>query len=225
MTNRATRVLEARSFVFGALAFLSASAVPVASEQERAVQGPREVVTEVTGKVMKILLDRELPESIKRQQVKDVVVEVVDFETVSKLILARSYKEFSPKQLEEFVAEFQLHLLFTYWKTASTYEFDRIEILSDAQAGKRDWTVKTRVVAKSEARMDYRLRRVDLENDQLGDWQIIDIIIEGVSLISNFRSQFGSLVSQGGPEHLLELLRKKNAEAEEKYGGSAASSD
>jgi phospholipid transport system substrate-binding protein len=56
--------------------------------------------------------------------------------------------------------------------------------------------------------VDYRLRQRD------GEWKIVDFIIEGVSLVANFRSQFQELMSQGGPDHLLSALRKKTAEEE-----------
>ena len=56
--------------------------------------------------------------------------------------------------------------------------------------------------------VDYRLRSRD------GTWRIIDVIIEGVSLVSNFRSQFQGIVANEGPARLLDLLREKNAKGE-----------
>ena len=53
--------------------------------------------------------------------------------------------------------------------------------------------------------MDYRLRQID------GNWKVIDLIIERVSLVSNFRSQFQEVMANGGIEKLLQLLREKNA--------------
>ena len=56
--------------------------------------------------------------------------------------------------------------------------------------------------------VDYRLRQ---ENDA---WRIIDIVIERVSLVANFRSQFQEIVNSGGPAKLLDVLREKNAKGE-----------
>ena len=53
--------------------------------------------------------------------------------------------------------------------------------------------------------VDYRLRAVE------GGWRLIDVIGEGISLVSNLRSQFGEILTQGGPEKLLKTLREKNA--------------
>ena len=56
--------------------------------------------------------------------------------------------------------------------------------------------------------VDYRLRQ---ENDA---WRIIDVVIERVSLVANFRSQFQDIMSSGGPAKLLDVLREKNAKGE-----------
>ena len=57
--------------------------------------------------------------------------------------------------------------------------------------------------------VDYRLRQSN------GRWKMIDFIIEQVSLVANFRSQFQEIISSGGPEHLLQVLREKTAKGEE----------
>jgi phospholipid transport system substrate-binding protein len=56
------------------------------------------------------------------------------------------------------------------------------------------------------ARLDYRMRARD------GEWKVIDVVIERISLISNFRSQIQEVVSSEGPERVIEILREKNAE-------------
>jgi phospholipid transport system substrate-binding protein len=63
--------------------------------------------------------------------------------------------------------------------------------------------------------LDYRLRQRD------GEWKVIDVVIEGVSLIANFRSQFREVVGQKGPDGLLEQMRAKNAEPRTEEGAGA----
>ena len=57
------------------------------------------------------------------------------------------------------------------------------------------------------AEVNYRLREKD------GQWRIIDVKIEGISLVLNYRDQFKAVLKRGGPEGLLEALRKKNVDA------------
>jgi phospholipid transport system substrate-binding protein len=101
--------------------------------------------------------------------------------------------------------EFKAQLSRTYGRNIDNYKNERVEILSDRAEGRGDWTVRTRVRRDSDTILvDYRLRATD------GTWRIIDIIVEGVSLVANFRSQFQEIVAQDGPEQLLKMLRDKN---------------
>jgi phospholipid transport system substrate-binding protein len=99
----------------------------------------------------------------------------------------------------------------TYGRNIENYKNERVEVTGDRDEGRGDWTVKTKILrggGASDILVDYRLRK---EGDE---WRIIDIVIERVSLVANFRSQFQEIVSQGGPTKLLDVLREKNARRE-----------
>src|SRR6185436_6809869 len=93
-----------------------------------------------------------------------------------------------------------------------SYKNEKVNLTGSRNETGGDVTVKTKIVrgggGSNDILVDYRLRQRD------GQWKIIDVIIEGVSLVSNFRSQFHDVVSNGGPEQLLSLLREKNAKGE-----------
>jgi len=83
-----------------------------------------------------------------------------------------------------------------------------VQITGDRDEGRGDWTVQTKIIRPqggADILVDYRLRQID------GNWKVIDLIIERVSLVSNFRSQFQEVMANGGIEKLLQLLREKNA--------------
>ena len=83
--------------------------------------------------------------------------------------------------------------------------------MGERDEGRGDWSVKTKILrggGSADVLVDYRLRQ---ENDA---WRIIDVVIERVSLVANFRSQFQEIMSSGGPTKLLEVLREKNAKGE-----------
>jgi phospholipid transport system substrate-binding protein len=104
--------------------------------------------------------------------------------------------------------EFKKHLSVTYGDNVDKYRDESVVITGDRKELRGDWTVMTKVVGGSGASdflVNYRLRQKD------GRWWIIDIIIEGVSMVSNFRSQFQEIMANGGPERLLRLLKEKNA--------------
>src|SRR6185436_4928392 len=98
----------------------------------------------------------------------------------------------------------------TYGRNVENYKNEKVTITGARQETGGDSTVKTKILrgGPGDILVDYRLRQRD------GTWKIIDVIIEGVSLVSNFRSQFQDILSSGGPDHLIALLKDKNAKGE-----------
>lgn len=172
--------------------------------------GPREVVERTTSAVLAILQDNNLGSEEKRARIEEVVYAEVDFATLTRLVLARNWGRFTPEQRREFEREFKRHLSVTYGKNVDNYRNERVQIVGDRKEVRDDWTVQTRIVrgGADDVAVDYRLRQKE------GRWRIIDVIVEGVSLVANFRSQFQQIISSRGVEHLLELLREKNARGE-----------
>ena len=176
-----------------------------------AADGPRAVVEAITGAALDVLGNKSFSVEDKRQRLETIVYAHVDFDTVSRLVLARNWSQLSPAQQADFVKLFKEHLSMTYGRSIENYKNERVEISGDHEEARGDWTVKTKILRGGGANdilVDYRLRKEDTA------WRIIDIVIERVSLVSNYRSQFQEIVSQGGPTKLLEVLREKNARRE-----------
>ena len=176
-----------------------------------AADGPRAVVEAITGAALDVLGNKSFSVEDKRQRLETIVYAHVDFDTVSRLVLARNWSQFSPAQQADFVTLFKEHLSMTYGRSIENYKNERVEISGDREEARGDWTVKTKILRGGGANdilVDYRLRK------EGAAWRIIDIVIERVSLVSNYRSQFQEIVSQGGPTKLLEVLREKNARRE-----------
>lgn len=171
---------------------------------------PRGVVQATTGSVIDVLANRGLSTDERRHRVEDIVYARVDFATLSKLVLARSWNDLSDPQRTEFMDEFRENLSATYGRNVETYKNEKVTIIDDHPEPRGDWTVRTKIVRNGadDINVDYRLRQID------GTWKIIDIIIENVSLVANFRSQFQEIISNGGPTRLLQILHDKNARGE-----------
>lgn len=177
---------------------------------------PREVVRKLTDEVIAVLQQKETPPEEKREQVRGIVLDYVDFETMSRLVLARNWRAIGKEKQQEFVEEFKSHLAATYGKNVDSYRDEKVTITGDRAEARGDSTVKTRIVRNgpNDILVDYRLRK-------LGDeWKIIDVIIERVSLVSNFRSQFQGILSSRGVDGVLEELRRKNETGESGFESS-----
>jgi phospholipid transport system substrate-binding protein len=182
---------------------LAASGVPPGAS-------PRELVRSLTDAVIAVLRDPNLDARQKRSRIEEIVFDHVDFETMSRLVLAQHWRGLDEAHRRAFVEEFRRHLSVTYGKNVESYQNETVTITGDREEARGDWTVQTRIVRNgpNDILVDYRLRRIG------GEWKIIDVVIERVSLVSNFRSQFQSILTSGGIDRLLELLRQKNEAGE-----------
>ncbi len=174
--------------------------------------GPRTVVDEITKSALDVLGNKSLAVDDKRHRLETIVYAHVDFDTMSRLVLARNWNQLSPAQQTDFVTLFKEHLSMTYGRNIENYKNEHVEIVGDREEPRGDWTVQTKILrggGASDILVDYRLRK-----GGSSDWRVIDIVIERVSLVSNYRSQFQEIVSQGGPTKLLDVLRDKNARRE-----------
>jgi phospholipid transport system substrate-binding protein len=196
----------------GRLAIAVALVLAALGARAGAEQSPRDVVQSTSDQVLAVLADKGLSKEARRDKVKAIVLANVDFDTLSRLVLARNWSQFSPQQQQEFEREFEGHLSATYGRRLDDYHNEKVAIVGDRREPNGDWTVQTKILrggGSNDIVVDYRLRQSN------GQWKMIDFIIEQVSLVANFRSQFQELVSSGGPEHLLQVLREKTANGEE----------
>lgn len=193
-----------------AAALLVWSSIPGAALPARAEEGPRDVIQQLTDAALKVLGDKSLDAETKRHRLEELVYSRMDFDTMTKLVLARNLSRFSPEQREEFTRLFKEHLSLTYGRNIESYKNERVEIIGDRKESDGDGTVKSKIVREGgdDVMLDYRLRQKE------GTWRIIDVIPERVSLVSNFRSQFQELMSRGGPDKVIAVLREKNAKRE-----------
>lgn len=177
-----------------------------------AQQSPRDVVQSTADRIIAVLAEKGLSKDVRREQVKAIVMENTDFDTLCRLVLARNWNSFTPEQQAEFKREFESHLSATYGRRLDDYRNEKMAITGDRKEANGDWSVQTRVLrggGSNDFVVDYRLRQIN------GQWKVIDVIPEQVSLVANFRSQFQEILSNGGPPKLLQVLREKTAKGEE----------
>jgi phospholipid transport system substrate-binding protein len=169
---------------------------------------PRSIAQATLNQVMAVLAKKDVSSRVRVSEIEQIVFEVFDFSTMSKLVLARNWKRFNDEQRKEFTREFKLYLSRTYGSRLDRYSQTDIEVYGARIEPRGDVTVLSRVVGGEfdGIAMNYRMR------ERKGQWKVIDVIVENVSLVSNFRSQFGEVTSRGGPESLFAKMKAKNAE-------------
>jgi phospholipid transport system substrate-binding protein len=158
-------------------------------------EGPKQVVEQITGQVITVLADKSQSTEAKRAAVQQIVYAWVDFDTMSKLVLAANWKKLSEAQQKDFVDQFRQHLSNTYGRNVDSYRDEKVKVGDTREEARGDITVKTAIDrgGANDIFVDYRLR---------------------VSLVSNFRSQFQEVIAQSGVDRLLAMLKEKNAKGE-----------
>jgi len=204
-------------FVIAAL--LAVSSAPLAwAEDAKAPSGARATVDAFVAKVFAVLQNEELSLDEKRIGIENIAYERFDFYTFSRLVLAKNWKLFTPGQQKEFQSEFKVYLAQEYGRRLDDYENEKVEVKGEKPEIRGDVTVKTRIVGGkfNDAAVNYRMREKD------GEWYIIDVVIEGISLVSNWRDQFRSVLrGKDGPQKLLAKLQAKNHERKEELSAKA----
>jgi phospholipid transport system substrate-binding protein len=167
----------------------------------------RDHVEKTLHEVLAVLGDRSLDVATRKARIEEIAFTQFDFNTMSRLVLARNWKRFSEQQQDDFITEFKVLLSRSYGNRLDRFGDESIEVTGEQAEPRGDVTVRTRIAGGEfdGAQIDYRMRKANEH------WRAIDVVIEGVSLVSNYRAQFGEVVSKKGPAGLLGQMRKKNA--------------
>lgn len=131
--------------------------------------------------------------------------EIFDMKELSRRALGQEWNKFSPQQQEQFVKAFGQLLENTYLDKIERYTDEKVQYLKEQDLGSDKAEVATKVVGKGkEIPISYRL--VDR-----GGWKVYDVVIEGVSLVQNYRSQFGQILMNESPDALISKISGKNS--------------
>jgi len=188
--------------------FILVFAILVAIPLQSYAAAPKETVEEGVGKVIATLSDAAFKSKSKDEKVaklNEVISPVFDFKELSIRTLGREWKKMNPAQQEEFVKLFKGLLQGVYADRLLAYSdqkviFDKETMLKEGQAEVQSFL---QTADGKKIPMFYRL------TDKNGSWKVYDVIIEGVSMVKNYRDQFRDILSKDSPEKLLEILRDK----------------
>jgi phospholipid transport system substrate-binding protein len=192
------------------LALILFLAFPVFAQEA----GPEELVKKITSEVMEaIKSDKELAAGDRQKAMKlaeEKILPHVDFEEATRLAVGRGWAQATPEQKKKLVSEFRNMLVRTYSNAISAYEGQTMKVLpSRVKPGESDATVRNQFIRPGgkPVLIDYSMRKTDQ------GWKVYDIVVEGVSLVLTYRSEFDAIVKQEGIDALIKRLAQKNTPA------------
>jgi phospholipid transport system substrate-binding protein len=169
---------------------------------------PKETVETGVNKLLKILGDpafKAKPEDERIAIIGAEIETVFDFKELSRRSLGREWKKMKPEQQKEFVQLFKELLQGVYADRLLAYSDQKITFEKETMLKKGRAEVQSYLQTSDGKKIPlfYRL------TDKSGSWKVYDVIIEGVSMVKNYRTQFREILAKNSPEKLLEILRDK----------------
>jgi len=192
-----------RGFVVVATALLTG----IAADRAQAGEAT-EAMRATIGEVLRILADKDLKQPSKanerRQLLEKAVGERFDYQEMSRRSMGAPWANLSEKDKQEFVSLFQTLLVNTYADKIESYSGEGVQYVNERNE-KEYAEVRTKVLTgKTEIPLDYRLLHKG------SDWRVYDVVVDGVSLVNNYRGQFSKILRNGSYADLVEQLRKKS---------------
>jgi phospholipid transport system substrate-binding protein len=173
---------------------LSIFSVSVIAEQ---FTTPTARVKDSVDKVITVLNDKSLGTEESWAKIGLVINDSFDFRSMSQSVLATNWKKATPEERQQFVVFFSQYLEDTYRTKIEAYTNQKVEYVGETIRGKRA-VVETLILTDStEIPVNYKLKNND------GNWFAYDVVIEGVSLVSNYRNTFAAIVKNDGMDGLL----------------------
>jgi phospholipid transport system substrate-binding protein len=189
-------VASATLLIFLMLPFLAFAGVPL------------DTVKTNVNSVLEVMRDPKLKgeagKKVKEQRIVAAADKLFDFVELSKRTLGLNWNKFTPEQRREFVELYKTILKDAYVDKITAYTNEQVNFTKEVPLSENMVEVQSSVVTKSaETPIYYRVIKKDSE------WKVFDVVIEGVSLISNYRTQFREILGNNPPATLLDTLRKK----------------
>ena len=185
--------------------FLTFVVPPVVADNH----GPDDFLEASVAEVMSFITDNksDLDEDDEYliSKMNDIIMPKFDIELMSRIVLGKkNWNNISPSEKSNFMDAFKNLMVKTYMKSLTAFEGEKIKFLPYT-LGKRDDIAKVKSVYllnEGELPVSYRLKKTDSK------WRVYDIIIDGVSLLKNYRSDFKTHIKNKG---ILSLIDQLNA--------------
>jgi phospholipid transport system substrate-binding protein len=173
---------------------------------------PGDQVRQTTDKLLAILKDPQLKGESKKNERRDKLKEVIyqrfDFTEMARRSLGTEWRRHSPEEQREFVKLFTGLLEQAYLDNIESYNGEKFRYLKE-QEDNNHAQVDTKITGNKgqEFSVNYRL------HNRNGDWKVYDVVIEEISLVNNYRSQFNRVLATSSYEELVNRMKGKTLSA------------
>ena len=189
------------TFVVGLLALALRASAGAPTDQVRGT------VENIAAILKSPSLKTDAKKNERREQLRQAIFSRFDFTEMAKRSLGSHWRKLSPPEQEEFARLFTDLLERAYIDQIEAYNDEKFVYVKESVD--QDFAeVQSRIMtAKGEYSLNYRLQNVG------GEWKVYDVVVENISLVNNYRSQFSRIVANQSYEELVRRMRDKNIQA------------
>jgi phospholipid transport system substrate-binding protein len=164
--------------------------------------GPREVVQTAVSRVI-VAMQQDPSREQARAEIRKAAASLFDFEEMARRTLTRHWTARAPQEQAEFVRLFTDLLERTYVGRIESWSGEKILYTSEAVDGSFA-SVRSKIITRrAEIAIEYRLQQRD------GRWRVYDVLMDGVSFVATYRSEFERIIQQSSWAGLMDRLRKR----------------
>lgn len=186
--------------------------LPASASATTDLSPPQKAIEDVSNQMKAQLQDEEFNKDFSRvsELVEKIIYPHVDFKRISALVLGKHWRKADKQQKARFTHEFQTMLVRTYARAFVEFDDWTIRYLPVVKKSSKKVIVKTEILqpGRQPVAVSYRMVKVD------GEWKVYDIIIEGISLVTNYRKSFKNEMKRTGSLNaVIDTLAQRNAKA------------
>lgn len=186
--------------------------LPASASATTDLSPPQKAIEDVSNQMKAQLQDEEFNKDFSRvsELVEKIIYPHVDFKRISALVLGKHWRKADKQQKARFTHEFQTMLVRTYARAFVEFDDWSIRYLPVVKKSSKKIIVKTEILqpGRQPVAVSYRMVKVD------GEWKVYDIIIEGISLVTNYRKSFKNEMKRTGSLNaVIDTLAQRNAKA------------
>jgi phospholipid transport system substrate-binding protein len=171
-------------------------------------EGAKDTVQGQVNKIVAKLQDpafKAQPRDVKIVEVRKIINQIFDYNELSRRTLGREWSKFKPEQQKEFIDLFSQLLENVYADRVLAYTHEQIDFGKETELKKGRVEVESQIITVDNKKVPLFYRTIN----KGGQWRVYDVVIEGVSMVKNYRGQFRQILSKKSPEDLLQTLREK----------------
>lgn len=199
-----------------AAAIVAGSSTPTRGE---ITSEPVAMVQNTVNHALEVLRDHGISAQERRRKLIQIVAGHFDFSTMARESLGYHWRTITPAQREQFVPLYTSFMEDVYLKKLEGYSGQKIELLNQVPGGPGYTQINTRVVYQNGGQsihINYQLEQ------NHSDWKVYDVIVDGISITTNYRTQFNRVINNEGFDSLMSKLRSKQQELTASLGDSSA---